>query len=238
MSAPAPTASPSLASRLGDLHTLLDSYVSAPTRHDDLDIVLAAVYAVHLGLQDGRPPFWVLFVDPPASGKTAIVMSVRPATDRGVFLDAPTQESVTSAAVSKKGAKATKPLPLLHHKCLVVKDLTTLFSMKHDLVRKILGDLQSIYDGEYSKAIGTGFDGKAIIESQSYFGFVGCITPAALQGHQRYLANIGTRFLIYQRPPMTPADRAKGYTLQARPDRGALKISIQELACEHAVALL
>jgi hypothetical protein len=72
MSAPAPTANPSLASRLADLHTLLDSYVSAPTRHDDLDIVLAAVYAVHLGIADGRPPFWVLFVDPPASGKTAI----------------------------------------------------------------------------------------------------------------------------------------------------------------------
>jgi hypothetical protein len=119
----------------------------------------------------------------------------------------------------------------------VVKDLTTLFSMKHDLVRKILGDLQSIYDGEYSKAIGTGFDGKAVIESQGYFGFVGCITPAALQGHQRYLANIGTRFLIYQRPPMTPADRVKGYELQARPDRASLKASLQELACAHVRAL-
>jgi hypothetical protein len=154
-----------------------------------------------------------------------------------MFLDALTQESFMSGAVSKHGAKAATLLPQLNHKCLVVKDLTTLFSMKHDLVRKILGDLQSIYDGEYSKAIGTGFDGKAVVESQSYFGFVGCITPAALQAHQRYLANIGTRFLIYQRPPMTPAARAKGYELQARSDRGALKLRLQELACAHVRAL-
>jgi hypothetical protein len=236
MSAPAPDNHATVA-RLSDLHALLDQYVSAPTRHDDLDLVLAAVYAVHLGTEDGRPPFWLLFVDPPASGKTAIVMSVRPATDRVVFLDALTAESFMSGAVSKQGAKAAKLLPQLHHKCLVVKDLTTLFSMKHDLVRKILGDLQSIYDGEYSKAIGTGFDGKAVIESQSYFGFVGCITPAALQGHQRYLANIGTRFLIYQRPPMTSADRARGYELQNQADRAALKTVLQEKACEHVKAL-
>src|SRR4030095_8049105 len=111
MSAPAPTASPSLASRLGDLHTLLDSYVSAPTRHDDLDLVLAAVYAVHLGIEDGRPPFWLLFVDPPASGKTAIVMSVRPAKDRVVFLDALTAESFMSGAVSKQGRRPPSSSP-------------------------------------------------------------------------------------------------------------------------------
>jgi hypothetical protein len=90
-------------------------------------------------------------------------MPVRPAKDLVVFLDTLTAESFMSGAVSKQGAEATKLLPQLHEKCLVVKDLTALFSMKHDLVRKILGDLQSIYDGEYSKAIGTGFDGKAAL---------------------------------------------------------------------------
>src|SRR5215468_5752700 len=67
VASPSPAAL-SLADRLGQLHVLLDQYVSAPTRHDDLDLVIAAVYAVHLGIEDGRPPFWLLFVDPPASG--------------------------------------------------------------------------------------------------------------------------------------------------------------------------
>ena len=37
--------------------------------------------------------------------------------------------------------------------------------------------------------------------------------------------------------PLTPADRAKGYELQARPDRASLKTAVQELACEHVRAL-
>src|SRR4029450_6863672 len=123
MSTPAAIANPSLPSRLADLHELLDQYVSAPTRYDDLDIVLAAVYAVQLGIGEGPPPFLVLFVDPPASGKTAIVMSVRPATERVVFLDALTQESFMSGAVSKQGAKSAKLLPMLNQQCLRWKDL-------------------------------------------------------------------------------------------------------------------
>jgi len=202
-----------------DLHALLDNYVSAPSRHDDLDVALATVYAVKLGLLDGRSPLWLLFVDPPSSGKTDIVGTLRPDKEHVVFLDTLTAEAFLSGAVSKQGTRAAKLLPLLNHKCLVVKDLTTLFSLKHETVKKILGDLQSIYDGEFRKGYGTGFDGSAIIEAQSYFGFLGCVTPGALAGHQKYLANIGTRFLIYQRPPLTPADRARGYELQQRPGR-------------------
>ena len=58
-------------------------------------------------------------------------------------------------ARSRKGKPASKDLlPQLDGKCLIIKDLTTFFPMRDDKVTKILGDLQSIYDGEY-KATGT-----------------------------------------------------------------------------------
>src|SRR2546426_674368 len=169
------------------LHTLLDNYVSAPSRHDDLDVALATVYAVKLGLLDGRSPLWLLFVDPPSSGKTDIVGTLRPDKEHVVFLDTLTAEAFLSGAVSKQGTRAAKLLPLLNHKCLVVKDLTTLFSLKHETVKKILGDLQSIYDGEFRKGYGTGFDGSAVIEAESYFGFLGtCAEYVRLGGTPIY----------------------------------------------------
>jgi len=219
------------------LHELLDSLVSAPSRHDDLDLTLAAVYAVKLGLLEGRSPLWLLFVDPPSSGKTEIVGAVRPDKDHVVFLDTLTTEAFLSGAVSKQGARAAKLLPQLNGKCLIVKDLTTLFSLKHETVKKILGDLQSIYDGEFRKGYGTGFDGSAILEAASYFGFIGCVTPGALATHQKYLANIGTRFLVYQRPPLTVADRVKGYELQQRGGRAEMRAKLQSAARDHLAVL-
>src|SRR5262245_27495151 len=219
------------------LHEILDNFVSGPSRHDDLDLTLAAVYAVKLGLLDGRSPLWLLFVDPPSSGKTEIVGAVRPDKEHVVFLDTLTPEAFLSGAVSKHGARAAKLLPQLNGKCLIVKDLTTLFSLKHEPVRKILGDLQSIYDGEFRKGYGTGFDGNPILEAASYFGFIGCVTPGALATHQKYLANIGTRFLIYQRPPLTPADRIKGYELQQRGGRAEMRTKLQALARDHLTTL-
>jgi hypothetical protein len=219
------------------LHELLDGFVSAPSRHDDLDLTLAAVYAVKLGLLDGRSPLWLFFVDPPSSGKTEIVGALRPDKDHVVFLDTLTPEAFLSGAVSKQGARAAKLLPQLNGKCLIVKDLTTLFSLKHESVKKILGDLQSIYDGEFRKGYGTGFDGNAILEAASYFGFIGCVTPGALATHQKYLANIGTRFLVYQRPPLTAADRARGYELQQQGRRAEMRAALQAGARDHLVAL-
>src|SRR5262249_8058253 len=146
-------------------------------------------------------------------------------------------EAFLSGAVSKHGVQAAKLLPQLNRKCLIVKDLTTLFSLKHETVKKILGDLQSIYEGEFSKGYGTGFSGSAVLEAESYFGFIGCVTPGALASHQKYLADIGTRFLMYQRPPMTDADRAKGFELLQRGGRAEMRRTLQAAAREHLIEL-
>src|SRR5206468_8296139 len=84
-------------------------------------------------------------------------------------------------------------------RCLVIKDLTTLFSQREDKVRAVLGDFQSIYDGEYTKWTGT----LGGLNYTTRFSLVACITPATLTKHHRYLSEIGPRFLFYLVPTLT-----------------------------------
>ena len=75
--------------------------------------------------------------------------------------------------------------------CLVIKDLSPLFSAKEDRVRAVLGDLTSIYDGEYTKATST----RGLMSYTPRFAIVACGTPITLEKHRRYMAQIGQRFL-------------------------------------------
>jgi hypothetical protein len=53
--------------------------------------------------------------------------------------------------VPPDGSEPQDLLPLLDNKCFIVKDLNTLFSMNEESVKKILGDLTSIFDGQFEK---------------------------------------------------------------------------------------
>src|SRR5262249_43643174 len=101
-------------------------------------------------------------------------------------------------------------------------DGTTFLSQHHDKVKKMLGDLQSIYDGDFTKATGTGED-SPLLSFKSKFSSIWCATPDALGAHQRYLEQIGPRFLAVRVPPLTPQQKHKGYELSRSSDRKALE---------------
>ena len=140
---------------LQQIHAYQDELTTSPYSHDVLEIVLAVASSVDISKIDDSAMLWILIAGAPSSDKTATVFSLK---DLLVifFLDSLTENAFASGYVNAQG-QATAPdlLPRLKDKCLVIKDLTTLFSMRDDKVKKILGDFQSIYDGSYHKFTGT-----------------------------------------------------------------------------------
>jgi len=116
-----------------------------------------------------------------------------------------------------------------------VKDLTTLFSLRDEKVKKILGDLQSVYDGEFVKATGT----LGVQKYTTRFSLLACVTPAALDKHHSYMGRIGSRFLFYRLPGLTPRERDSGFTVSWKSvDRRERLTEFRNLVAQHVRELL
>lgn len=223
---------PSLAQRLKQIHEKLNELTSSPASHDIIELAMATVTSLDICQKDDSPFVWLIVVGPPGSDKTQSVLSLR-ACENTQFLDALTVNCFASGYVNDKtGSTAKSLLPELDGKCLIIKDLTTLFSQRSENVQKILGDLQSIYDGAYSKATGT----IGILSYESQFTILACITPQALSKHQQYMSAIGGRFMFYQIPELTEGQMEKGFDIVWNSEhRKAHVKALKDLVVEHVL---
>jgi hypothetical protein len=221
------------ADRLYRIHALQSELTSSPYSHDILELALATVTSFPIGHQALLP--WLLIVGVPSSDKTNTIVALRNAAST-LFVDALTENAIASGFVDEKGkAKRSDLLSRIKDGCVVIKDLTTLFSMRQDKINKILGDLQSVSDGDYEKISGVGGG----VQWKGHLSFIGCITPTALAEHQHYLAKIGSRFLIYHVPPQTDEQHSEGFDMQRQREEQAAKIAkFRQLVHAHAAAVL
>lgn len=165
------------------------------------DLTLLAMATCISHLVDGKTPLWLMFVGVPSSAKTEVARMVGK-VPCAYFLDALTENAFVSGM---RGS--VDLLPLLNNKCLIVKDFTTTLSQKEETVKKILGDLTSIYDDSFSKhspMTGT-------VTYHSFFSLLGCVTPQALNRHQRYMNQIGPRFIFYRVPSSSQDEVEKSF---------------------------
>ncbi|MCL5410449.1 MAG: hypothetical protein M1324_01190 [Patescibacteria group bacterium] len=146
-------------------------------------------------LVDHQTPLWLMFVGVPASGKTEVVRLISD-TPFVKPLDSLTENAFVSGAINPDKTKPKDLLPLLDGKCFIIKDFTTTLSQREESVKKILGDLTSIYDDTFQKHSAM----RGTISYHSFFSILGCVTPQALNQHQRYMNQIGPRFLFYRVP--------------------------------------
>ncbi len=223
--------------RLRQIHRLQAELTSSPHSHDLLEIVLAVATSGDISRQDDTALLWLLIVGAPSSDKTRTVLHLQGARgkDRGQVecVDTLTPAAFVSGYKDEKtGTTAPSLLARIDQGCLVVKDLTTLFSLTPAVVRKLLGDFQSLYDGEYRKATGTvGIQGGLVS-----FSFLGCITPTALERHHRYIGQIGPRFLIYLVPSLTAVERRQGFALTWGVRERKEKLTLlRKLVAEHVL---
>jgi len=191
--------------------------------------LIRCVFAVALSTKlNLYPPLWLMLVGVPSSAKTDLVSLLRK-LEFVYFIDSFTMNPFASGyKPANKGEKTYDLLPELDQKCFVCKDYTTIFSLNEETTKKLLGELVSIYDGEFAKFSPT----RGYKTYKSSFSHIGCITPAALNRHQKYLNIVGPRFLFYRIPTLTDERKEKGFEIawngQSR------KEMIQKMA-EHSV---
>ncbi len=188
------------------IHALLEDLSSAS--HDLIELVLATAISLPVTQAASEALVWLLVVGAPSSDKTNQVTLLREMPNI-YFLDTLTENAFVTGYVPESGERPKDLLAELNERCLVVKELGALFSLKAELIRKVLGDLQAIYDGHFAKYTGT----RGLVEHKAAFPFIGCVTPLALNQHQRYMASIGPRFLFYRVLPLTEQQLRDGFEL-------------------------
>lgn len=158
-----------------------------------------------------NPPLWLLIIGVPSSSKTALI-NLLSIAENSYMLDTLTENAFMSGFVPKNGGETEDLLPKLDGKCFMVKDLTTIFSMNEDTVKKLLGDLTSIFDGEYAKFTAT----RGELHCKALFSMIGCVTPAILNKHHTYVRQLGPRFFFVAIPELTDIESKKGFLIARR----------------------
>jgi hypothetical protein len=194
-----------MSDRLVQIHETLGRFCSSPHIHDVIELVLAVTVSRRFTIGTHPCPLWLLVVGGPSSGKTDSIMPLK-GHESVYFVDNVTENSFLSGYVERGKGVEKQFLDELDGKTWVVKELTALLSMHDDKVRKVLGDLTAIYDGEYSKQTGT----RGLLQSKSRFSMVACITPKCIRDHQRYMDQIGPRFLFIRIPSLTDDEKHAG----------------------------
>ncbi|MBI3379662.1 hypothetical protein HY029_02835 [Candidatus Gottesmanbacteria bacterium] len=181
----------------------ISKFISLP--EDLIRCVFAIVLSVKL---DISPPLWLMMVGMPSSAKTDLVSIFRK-LDFVYFIDSMTMNPFASGYVPANKGKSYDLLSELNNKCFICKDYTTIFSLNEETTKKLLGEMVSIYDGEFAKYTPT----RGYISYQSQFSHIGCITPVALNKHQKYLNIVGPRFMLYRLPPLDEKRRLDGFNI-------------------------
>ncbi len=236
-----PSAVAHACARLHRIHSLQAAVSSSPWIHDVIELAMATAISTPLTDLDDTALVWLIVVGNPSGGKTRAVSGL--SGDKVIRIDTLTPNALSSGYVSPpEGGKRRNEEPDLltemqtkGAQCLVIKDLSPLFSQRDDKVRAVLGDLTSIYDGEFNKATGT----LGRLQYKPRFGVVACVTPIVLEKHRHYMSQLGTRFLMYRVEALTNDEVNAGITrLRDEDDRRGKLRELTELVERHVSAIL
>ncbi len=172
-------------------HQVFARWLGADYDTDALDAVLAAAAVERL---DGDP-LWLLIVSGAGNAKTETVQALdgigatvtSTISSEGALLSATSKRErtpdATGGLLRKIGARGV----------LVIKDLTSVLSMGSDARGQVLGALREVYDGRWSRNVGT--DGGRTLEWVGRIVTIGAVTTAWDQAHN-VIAAMGDRFVL------------------------------------------
>jgi hypothetical protein len=192
---------------LHEIHVLQDDVTSSPYSHDVVELAIAVAASFRISHRALSSPVWLLHVGVPSSDKTNTIRILKGAKDV-LFVDTFTENALASGFYDPENkVKRADLLSRIQYGCVVFKELTTLFSMRDERVRKVLGEFQSIFDGEFIKPSGVG-EGVAW---EGHISVLGCITEQSVAQHYKYMGRIGSRFLFYRLPKQTAKEHKEGF---------------------------
>lgn len=176
---------------LAEAHVVFRRWLGEDYDIDALNAVLATAAVERL---DGDP-LWMLLISGSGNAKTETVQAL---DGVGAMITSTISScgALLSATAKKERAKdATGGLlrKLEPRGVLVVKDVTSILSMSGDARAEVLGALREVYDGRWSRNVGT--DGGLTLDWAGRIAVVGAVTTAWDKAHAA-IASMGDRFVL------------------------------------------
>lgn len=174
---------------------------------DNADQVLAALGAIAANRLAGDP-VWLLFVGAAGSGKTETVLPLAglPYVFEAATITEPALLSGTSTKERETGATGGLLRQVGDFGVLLVKDFSGVLSMHRDSRASVLAALREVYDGSWSRPVGTG--GGRVLKWAGKCGFIGAVTPS-IDRHHAVMGALGERFVLYRLPAPDPRAQAR-----------------------------
>jgi hypothetical protein len=176
---------------LADAHATFARWLGDDYDLAALDAMLAAAAVESL---DGDP-LWLLVVSGSGNAKTETVQALDGigATITSTISSPGALLSASSKKERTKDATGGLLRKLGDRGILVVKDVTSILSMNRDMRAEMLGALREVYDGRWSRNVGT--DGGRTLDWTGRLVFVGAVTTAWDRAHD-VIATMGDRFVL------------------------------------------
>lgn len=209
---------------LTQAHNVFRKWLGSEFDTDGLDAMLATVAVERF--TDGSDPVWLLLISGSGNAKTETVQSLD-GIGAIVVSSISSDAALLSATPKRERAKdATGGLlrKLGDRGVLAIKDVTSILSMDRTLRAKVLAALREIYDGRWTRDVGT--DGGRTIPWTGRIVVVGAVTTAWDAAHS-VISAMGDRFVLV-RIDSTKHRKASGH--KAIENTGSEPVMRKELA--------
>jgi hypothetical protein len=173
---------------------------------------IETVMAVHLSQIIDGPPIWMFLVAPPGGAKTEIIGSLS-LCDQTYMTSSLTPHALISGA-NFKNMPDPSLIPRLDGRVMVVKDFTSILSMRDADKDEIFGILRDAYDGRCGKVFGTGVERNY----RSRFTILAAVTPRIYDLSSQH-QSLGERFLKF----------SSGHNLKHTSERDIIRRAIDNI---------
>ncbi len=199
LAGPSPQGPPTLA----DVQATFAKWLHMPD-----PVPLLAVLATIAANRMEGDPLWLLLVGPPSSGKTETLEPLRglPDVHAAATLTEAALLSGTPAKEKAKDARGGLLRVIGERGVLLCKDFGSVLSMNRDARAGVLAALREVYDGSWTRHVGT--DGGRSLSWSGHVGFVGGCPPT-LDTFHGVMASLGERFTLLRLEGGSGVERAR-----------------------------